>query len=577
MLDPGDIGRWISDNESFLSGMVALIVLASVVLSPIGKGLRGLRRRYSQTLNSPDRREPATETNLAVPADITVSAPSRIPSNAGTEPLLAVLAFDNLSNDSEMQFFSDGVTEEIIQRLSRGASFRVIGRTSSFQFRGDRKAEAAGVLGCSHILDGSIRRASERARISAHLVDASSRTTLWSDRYDCRLEDIFAVQDEISESIASALDQAFSRFSMGSIDPAVHDIYLSARPRSYSPDELRKHVGLLEAVTRQAPEFANGWGRLAYLRAWLHFYEPFSARSESRARVADEAGRALALDPGNSDAMTGLLFVVPPFGRFIEGNLAVERLKHALGPAQGNVYIGWYLRTMGFISEGLEQAERAYRLDALDPMAANTVALARMAAGRLEEARPVYEELVPRVPDMSFPISSLLRLYAFQQDWEQVDRLMEFTEQRRLREFQETLPFIRAKRNPTPETIGSWKRDLEAHVAKTGGVDVSRLVYAAHLGLVEDAYRLAEVSRLGPSGTEDDIMGPDGYRTSLLFLADMPELRNDPRFVRLCARLGLVEFWMATGKWPDCADEVPYDFRLECERVRHVAKEDFGI
>jgi hypothetical protein len=275
--------------------------------------------------------------------------------------------------------------------------------------------------------------------------------------------------------------------------------------------------------------------------------------------------------------MTGLLFVVPPFGRFIEGNLAVERLKHALGPAQGNVYIGWYLRTMGFISEGLEQAERAYRLDALDPMAANTVALARMAAGRLEEARPVYEELVPRVPDMSFPVSSLLRLYAFQQDWEQVDRLMEFTERRRLREFQETLPFIRAKRNPTPETIGSWKRDLEAHVAKTGGVDVSRLVYAAHLGLVEDAYRLAEVSRLGPSGTEDDIMGPDGYRTSLLFLADMPELRNDPRFVRLCARLGLVEFWMATGKWPDCADEVPYDFRLECERVRHVAKEDFGI
>jgi hypothetical protein len=60
-------------------------------------------------------------------------------------------------------------------------------------------------------------------------------------------------------------------------------------------------------------------------------------------------------------------------------------------------------------------------------------------------------------------------------------------------------------------------------------------------------------------------------------MADMPELRNDPRFVRLCARLGLVGFWMATGRWPDCVDEVPYDFRLQCERVQHVRKEEFGI
>jgi hypothetical protein len=97
-------------------------------------------------------------------------------------------------------------------------------------------------------------------------------------------------------------------------------------------------------------------------------------------------------------------------------------------------------------------------------------------------------------------------------------------------------------------------------------VDVSRLVYAAHLGLVEEAYRTAETACLGPRGTEDDIMGPDGYRTGLLFHAGMPELRNDPRFVPLCARLGLVEFWLATGKWPDCVDDVPYDFKAECEK-----------
>jgi hypothetical protein len=102
-------------------------------------------------------------------------------------------------------------------------------------------------------------------------------------------------------------------------------------------------------------------------------------------------------------------------------------------------------------------------------------------------------------------------------------------------------------------------------------------VYAAHLGLVEDAYRAADAARLGPAGTGDDVMGPDAYRTHLMFQAGMPELRDDPRFVHLCARLGLVEFWMATGKWPDCAGEVPYDFKGECAKAQHVPKDDFGF
>jgi hypothetical protein len=216
-------------------------------------------------------------------------------------------------------------------------------------------------------------------------------------------------------------------------------------------------------------------------------------------------------------------------------------------------------------------------LDALDPMAANFVALARMAAGRVEEAVPVYEDLVERVPDMSFPVSSLLRAYSFQQDWAAVDRLLELAARRQLREFQDGLPFIRTKRDPTPENIGAMRSALAAHVDETGCIDVSRLVYAAHLGLVEEAYRAAETARLGPAGTSDDIMGPDAYRTALMFQASMPELRNDPRFPRLCARLGLVEFWAAAGKWPDCADEVPYDFEAECANARRIPKQEFGF
>jgi hypothetical protein len=210
-------------------------------------------------------------------------------------------------------------------------------------------------------------------------------------------------------------------------------------------------------------------------------------------------------------------------------------------------------------------------------MSANLLALARMAAGRVAEAVPLFEELVERMPAMSFPVSSLLRAHAFQHDWAAVDRLLALAEQRQLREFQDGLPFIRAKRDPSPEHIGAWRTELEAHVRQTGWVDASRLVYAAHLGLVDEAYEAADAARLGPAGNADDIMGPDAYRTALLFQADMPELRNDPRFARLCARLGLVEFWFASGKWPDCVSEVPYDFKAVCERVSGITKEEFGF
>jgi TolB-like protein len=492
-------------------------------------------------------------------------------------PVLAVLAFDNQSSDAEMQFFSDGVSEEIIQRLSRGTQLKVIGRTSSFQFRGERKAEAAERLACSHVLDGSIRRVAGRVRISAHLMEASSSTTVWSDRYDRGLEDIFAVQDEISESIARALDQTFSSFSTRAVEPAVYDLYLRASPKSYAPDDLRTCVGLLEVVTQRAPHFVEAWGRLAYVRGFLHMYLTFAERAVSAARVAREASHALALDAQNIDALAARCFVMPPFGRFIEGDAFLERLQRAPGAGDGRRYIGWLLRHTGRLRESLDATERSYTLDKLDPMTANLVALARMASGQVAEAVPVYEDLVARIPEMSFPISSLLRAQAFLQDWAAVDRLLALAAKRPLREFQDTLPFVRAKRDPTPEHIGAWRSDFEAHVARTGGVDVARLVYAAHLGLVDDAYRAADAARLGPAGSSDDIMGPDGYRTALLFQASMPELRNDLRFPRLCARLGLVEFWQATGKWPDCAAEVPYDFERECGRVQDVPREEFGF
>jgi TolB-like protein len=502
---------------------------------------------------------------------------------AGTMPaspapdtsLIAVLPFDNLSSDADMVFFSDGVSEEIILQLSRETDLKVISRTSSFQFRGARKAQAGDELGCAYLLDGSIQRAAGRVRVSAQLMATSTRTLLWSDSFDRSLEDIFAVQDEISQSIARALQRTISGNSMTRVPPADYDLYLRSSPKSYAPDELRSCVRLLEVVTERVPALADAWGRLAYLRGFLHLYLPFTERRANALRVEREAAAALALDAGNVDALAARCFIAPPFGCFVDGDRALDDLKRSRGPGDGRRYVGWLLRHTGHLREALSETVAAFRLDPLDAMSINLLALAHMACGQIPEAIPLFEDLVVRVPQMSFPISSLLRAHAFQGNWEAVDRLLAVAATRPLREFQDTIPFVQAKRDP--KHVGAWRGAFEAHIAKTGWVDMARLVYAAHLGLVDDAYRAAEVVKLGPVGGAEDLMGPDAYRTALLFQASMPELRNDPRFPRLCARLGLVEFWMTTSKWPDCADETPYDFRRACSNVRDMPREVFGF
>jgi len=491
-----------------------------------------------------------------------------------SRPVIAVLAFDNQSGDADMQFFSDGISEEIIQRLSRGANLGVIGRTSSFQFRGEHKADVVERMTCTHVLDGAVRRTAENVRISAHLMETASRETIWSQRYDRPLGDIFTIQDEIAESIARALNLTFFNVATRAVDPGAYDLYLRSSPMAYSPNELASSVGLLEVVTERAPHFVEAWGRLSYLRGFLHLYLPFAERAASAERVVREASHALALDGQNIDALAGQCIVRPPYGDFVAFEALVERLRLAPGAGDGRRYLGWLLRHTGRICEALEETQRAYRLDPLDSMSINLMALAYMASGRSAEAAPLFEDLVERIPGMSFPLSSLLRARAFLQDWDEVDRLLALASKRPLREFQDTVPFVRAKRDPTPQNIGAWRETFEADVAKTGRVDVARLVYAAHLGLVDEAYRAAETCRLGPAHAASDIMGPDGYRTALAFQADMPELRNDPRFPMLCARLGLAELWMKTNRWPDCVDDVPYDFRAGCSKAKDASREE---
>ncbi|MDB5480088.1 MAG: hypothetical protein JWO83_1141 [Caulobacteraceae bacterium] len=131
---------------------------------------------------------------------------------AAAEPRLAVLAFDNLCDGDDMAWFSNGVSEEILQAVANGAALKVIGRGSSFQFRGAEKSAShvAAALNVTHLLDGSVRRSGPTVRISAQLIECAGQTTLWSDRFDRELSDFLAVQDEIAGAVAAAVAMVFA-------------------------------------------------------------------------------------------------------------------------------------------------------------------------------------------------------------------------------------------------------------------------------------------------------------------------------------------------------------------------------
>ena len=206
------------------------------------------------------------------------SAQGPSPYTSTVHCLLAVLAFENLSGDPDLAYFSDGVSDEIRDTVSRGADLRVIGRASSFQFRGADKAAAhvAAEVNATHILDGAVRRSGDRVRISAELVECATSTTLWSKRFEHELTDVFALQDEIASAVAQALRVAFAPSRQtAAINVGGFDLYLRARAAATGWLGALDSTLLAAAVARE-PRLTQAWASLALslaLQASIGSYE----------------------------------------------------------------------------------------------------------------------------------------------------------------------------------------------------------------------------------------------------------------------------------------------------------------
>jgi adenylate cyclase len=222
---------------------------------------------------------------------------------------ICVLPFENMSGDREQEYFSDGISEDIITDLSKVSALTVVARNTSFGFKGKAIGvkDVASTLDVTHVLEGSVRKAGSRVRITAQLIDGVTGNQLWAERYDRDLDDIFAIQDEISKAIVSALEVRLQPKEKKAIEvretssSEAYNLYLMARRHWISGnDGDSRRDEIVVRICRQAtaidPNYARAWALMALAQADLKF------RHNKNADGQEAADRALSLDPNIAEA-----------------------------------------------------------------------------------------------------------------------------------------------------------------------------------------------------------------------------------------------------------------------------------
>jgi len=351
------------------------------------------------------------------PSDLAVVAPGL---SLPDKPSIAVLPFQNLSGDPEQEYFADGMVEDIITGLSRIKWLFVIARNSTFIYKG-RAVDVKQVgreLGVRYVLEGSVRKAGDRVRITGQLIDASTGTHVWAERYDRRIEDIFDLQDEVTLNVVGAIEPSLRdaeiervrRTRPDSLD--AYDLVLRATPHVYAamPDEARKALPLLEkALTFQADyALANG------LLAWCHEILFVRAGLKEKNRLAAIRHARAAINHGRDDATALAL------GAFAIGMVAHDRViasdafeqALALSPSSAlTLFTGSVVSAYaGQAERAIQWGERALRIspnDRLNYFSYHSLVLGHFLLGRYVDAAAAARRAVQAAPGMSVSHSLL--------------------------------------------------------------------------------------------------------------------------------------------------------------------------
>ena len=337
----------------------------------------------------------------------TIDEPLPIPE----KPSIAVLPFDNMSSDPEQEYFSDGITEDIITEISRIPEVMVISRNSTFTYKG-KAAKVQDVcrdLGVRYVLEGSVRKAGERVRINAQLIDGRSGGHLWAERYDRGLEDIFAVQDDVTEKIVRALEvklvggAAALEAREQTHNPEAYDCVLRGREqyRLFSKDSNAAARELYERAIALDPDYAEPYAGLAetYVQEWFMGSEP------ALDRAFELAQQATARDP-KLPLVQEALSTVHLFKKQHAEAIATARRWIELEPSNADAYatLAGAMHFSGDNEEVIALIEKAMRLNPFYPFFyPHYIGLANLAMRRFDEAVVALKRSVVRNPEALWP------------------------------------------------------------------------------------------------------------------------------------------------------------------------------
>jgi len=466
----------------------------------------------------------------------------------GTYDSIAVLPFANLSDNEELDYFSDGLSEELLNALAGVEDLRVAARTSSFAFKGTNAdiRTIADSLGVATVLEGSVRRSGDQVRITVQLIDAEHGFHLWSNEYDRGLDDVFATQDEIASAVTAALIPRLKAEDVpttrgGTKDVVAYDEYLKGREKWRSRDvaALREAVEHFRTAADLDPDFALAWSGLADAVDALVWRDVGSVGLLQEGRLA--ALRALTLDPEMAEGWVSAGILAAEFDN--DHDLGERALRRALSLrpsyANANQQLSGLLTNVGRVNEARPYMEKAVELDPLSPFFHVNYGDNLLVAGELERARAEYElteELAGDGSGYRKLVSNARRLGLTAREAadaaEEMATLMHLADPADWR--------VVGEANVT----GIGTEEALAVLERADGLSARDLfVMRLSLGWYEEAIAyLQEMQRAGAG---------DLWRIGVF--PEYDRLRDDPRFIEIVKELGVPNGWdpvTQTAIWP---------------------------